>query len=223
MEYKKNQVDLRSIKVEPNIENCKVRSLLQLSLKKIPASKNVTVVMMNPSKANQKYSDPTINRIIDFFYNEQTLDVKNIKIVNLFSFYNPKSITLHENINLSEIELNRLMKDNQHVIGTAIKDSDYIFLGWGNSPEGFHETTFYSQVLYVLTEVKCYKEKKTFVFKIDNKRANSQENLTKSKNPVHPINGPILDKVEVEIDSLYRILPINNNETSDEIYELQIT
>ncbi|WP_408894395.1 DUF1643 domain-containing protein [Paenibacillus taichungensis] len=209
MEYKKYQVDIDSIKVQPDIEDCNVRSLLQVSLNKISSSKNVTVIMMNPSKANQNYSDQTINRIIDFFYNEQTLDVKNIDVVNLFSFYNPKSITLHENIKLSEEELNCIVQNNQKVIGSSIKNSDYVFLGWGNSPEGFYETAFYSQVLYVLTEVKRYKEKKTFVFKIDNKRANSQESLTKSKNPVHPINGPILDKIEVKIDFMYRILPIN--------------
>ncbi|GAS81164.1 DUF1643 domain-containing protein [Paenibacillus amylolyticus] len=220
MEYKKYQVDVDSIKVEPDTEGCKVRSLLQLSLNKISNSKNVTIIMMNPSKANQKSSDQTINRIIDFFYNEQTLNVKNIKVVNLFSFYNPKSITLHENVNLSEEKLSLLVQNNQNVIGLSIKESDYVFLGWGNSPEGFYETAFYSQVIYVLAEIKRYKEKKTFVFKIDNKRANSQETLTKSKNPVHPINGPILDKVEVKIDSLYRILPTDNKEILDGIHEL---
>lgn len=127
MKYREDKVDITNIEIEPITQNLENRVLLKLSLKRNPTGKTVTVIMMNPSKANQKRSDKTINRVIDCFYDEQKLKVRNIKIVNLFPYYNPKSITLHENIMSSRKTQSRLMQDNRDAIRLAIKESDYIF------------------------------------------------------------------------------------------------
>lgn len=70
------------------------RYLLKIKLKRANASKSILFIMMNPAEANDDNSDMTIQKIINYVYenrckNPLLIDCKEINIVNAYVMYTP--------------------------------------------------------------------------------------------------------------------------------------
>ena len=85
--------------------------------------KKVAVVMMNPSLANEKFSDPTVTFMAEYASNH--FHAGSIWIVNMSPIINPKS---------QELTKENFAKDskNEKIIEEAIEWADVIFLAWGD-------------------------------------------------------------------------------------------
>jgi len=189
--------------------------------------RKLAVIMMNPSIADNVYSDGTVNSIVYWFKTgsssvnndlEDISKVKLISILNLFPIYSPVSPNLQQSIDhiidyYGSYELiDKVIDSNNITLNQNIIEADYIILGWGNCPSNFYHSTYYQQINSVLGQIRNNKKEKVYIFHVRNNRAkargvNSENILTDYKNPVHPSNGKIIGLVRVDIDSLLRILP----------------
>ena len=209
---KKVQCNKYIISSKPDIY---IREKLDILLKTVEYNNRLLVIMMNPSIADDKTSDRTINKIIDYFNNNKCsinniLGFKYISIVNLFSICCQNSKELNSFfIQISENgndKLTKIVSDNRDVIRNKINESNYVVLGWGNSPDNFYETCFHTEVLNVISLLKELKKDDIYIFHIKNNRQPTKNILTNRKNPVHPSNGNINGLFKVEIDELNRII-----------------
>ncbi|QIW80132.1 DUF1643 domain-containing protein [Bacillus tequilensis] len=55
----------------------------------------VSVICLNPSKANKFKSDSTINNVVKFFYSHKELKIGTVSIYNLYPFYATDPKDLH--------------------------------------------------------------------------------------------------------------------------------
>ncbi|WP_182101680.1 DUF1643 domain-containing protein [Niallia taxi] len=203
------------------------RGMLRVDLNKSEdARKNVHVIMMNPSAADSDESDGTINKVIKFFvegydeegyessYQEIIDSIKYLNVFNILPIYNPNNDVLFDDFNtiISECGkgyLEALLEENiQRIIETLKDDStDYIVLAWGGISDGFPFTLYYHLVCKVLDSL-ITSEKELFVFKTKSFAREDQDTLTLQFNPRHPRGCNLYDLVPVEVQSLYRIIPL---------------
>lgn len=85
--------------------------------------KKVAVVMMNPSLANEKFSDPTVTFMTE--YASTHFQAGSLWIVNMSPIINPKSQELTEENFVKDSE-------NEKIIEEAITWADIVFLAWGD-------------------------------------------------------------------------------------------
>lgn len=203
-----------------------IRESLDIKLR-VNGTNRLLVIMMNPSKADDKVSDRTINSVVKFMSsggcevknrNIDITDLKYISVVNLFPICCSKSSELNSYIDKisrstnENLKIDEIIVSNRKVINEMISASDYVVLSWGDCPSNFHETSFHREVINVMDLLKDYKKSNVYIFHIRNNRAKargvSSENvLSNRKNPIHPSNGDIISLLSVEIDELYRIMP----------------
>lgn len=203
------------------------RGLLRVELNKgEEAGKNVHVIMMNPSIADTGESDGTINKVIKFFvegsddeeyessYQEIIDSIKYLNVLNILPIYNPNNDLLFDDFNsiiseLGEEHLEALLEENiQRIIETCKAEStDYIVLAWGGISDGFPFTLYYRLVCKVLDSL-ITSEKELFVFKTKSFAREVQGPLTQQYNPRHPRGCNLYDLVPVEVQNLYRIVPL---------------
>lgn len=189
------------------------RELLKVELNK-QGDKIVSVIMMNPSKADSNHSDSTVNKIIKKFYaasfQEVANDVKYVNILNLLPIYNPNNKKLLNNMNtiISEYSSDHflnILETNIMTIEKTIENSHYIVLAWG-MPENFPLSLYFEQAAKVLKTLENSNDN-VYVFKMKSLKGKIY-NLTKLYlNPPHPSKGDILDLVAVDVESHYRIVP----------------
>jgi Protein of unknown function (DUF1643). len=202
------------------------REFLDLNLR-VSGTNRLLVIMMNPSNADDKFSDGTIDLVSKYFQfggctvnndDVEVAKVKYISVVNLFPICCPKSTELNSYIDRinqctnENLKIDEIIISNRKVIEERIIESNYVVLGWGDCPSNFHETSFHREIVNVIDLLKAYQKTQVYIFHIRNKRAKargvSSENiLTNRKNPVHPSNGDIINLLRVQIDDLYRIIP----------------
>ncbi|WP_079506913.1 DUF1643 domain-containing protein [Mesobacillus jeotgali] len=194
------------------------RDFLNIELNK-QGYKTITIVMMNPSKADSRQSDNTINKLIEFFISHsihsvdnglKTIkDIKYLQILNLLPIYNPNSRAIYSDINtiIAEIGTEKLfsvLESNQKKIKEVLQDSHYIVIAWG-MPENFSLPLYFEQAAMVLRTLEA-SGKNVYVFKMKSLKG-SEYYLTKHLNPPHPSKGIILSLVRVDVNSHYRIIP----------------
>ncbi|ANP80428.1 hypothetical protein BAQ53_06020 [Bacillus sp. B25(2016b)] len=189
------------------------RELLKVELNK-QGDKIVSVIMMNPSKADSNHSDSTVNKIIKKFYEasfqEVANDVKYVNILNLLPIYNPNNKELLNNMNTIILEFSsnyflNILESNIMTIRKEIENSHYIVLAWG-MPENFPLPLYFEQAAKVLKTLE-HSNDNVYVFKMKSLKGEIY-NLTKQfLNPPHPSKGDILDLVAVDVESPYRIVP----------------
>ncbi|MFX4306047.1 DUF1643 domain-containing protein [Exiguobacterium sp. A1_3_1] len=83
----------------------------------------VTVVMMNPSHANERFSDPTVTFMTK--YAQKYFKAGSLKIVNISPIINPDSQALNEDYFINDTI-------NEKAIEEAIEWADTVFLAWGD-------------------------------------------------------------------------------------------
>lgn len=80
---------------EKNVYGINRRYLLKIKLKKENVKKSILFIMMNPAEANDNKSDKTIQKVINYVYenkcnNKLLEDCKEINVVNAYVVYEPK-------------------------------------------------------------------------------------------------------------------------------------
>lgn len=211
-----------TLKNNPPLEK---RESLRITLRR-PGKKTVTVIMMNPAQADSKQSDPTVNKVINYFYRQpvsvenvvmddgqirRIKDITYLNVVNLFPIYNPRSEKLYEIIaqicsQASYQALTDIIKSNHIVINNYLANSHYIVLAWGSCPKKFHEPLFYYRSMEVLRSIISMGKKDIFVFDVKISRQKTQAYLSRFGNPIHPSNGKLLNLVKVNLDEYKGIL-----------------
>jgi len=99
---------------------------------------SIVVILKNPSKATDKYSDHTVNRVSNFIYKnrrnyDMLRDIGKVVILNLTPFYETES---HKLKNLTEtiIENKNLM-----TIDKYLQQHKTVIIAWGDHPRYFYE------------------------------------------------------------------------------------
>lgn len=136
-------------------------------------NKIAMIIMQNPSKANERYSDRTVNKVLKYFHE---FGYSKVIIMNIIPFYATKIAELPNSVLK---ETNRL-NVNCKKIYTQSKLADKIFVAWG----------------WASTISSCYYEKRVTEIKEVLKKIREQEDnkkeivcyeINKSNNqPRHP-------------------------------------
>lgn len=92
--------------------------------------KTVTVILKNPSAADEKKSDATIRRV-ETYVHTNIPDAARLNILNIFAY----RATYAEDVN-TKIKQNDLLaaigRENDSHIQSLCEDSDYIICAWGS-------------------------------------------------------------------------------------------
>lgn len=83
----------------------------------------LTIVMLNPSKADAEYDDPTIRRCIGY---AKSLGFGGILVVNLFAYRATNPTELFTTTD-------PIGGQNAEYLGDALQNADYVLLAYGNS------------------------------------------------------------------------------------------
>ena len=105
------------------------------------SNKTVSFIMLNPSRADASFNDPTITRCINFAL---SWGYGRLEVVNLFAYRTSKPSLLKQ-------ATEPIGKDNDRYILESVQRSDRVILAWGN------HGTWQQQDLYVLQLLKTYK------------------------------------------------------------------
>jgi hypothetical protein len=92
-------------------------------------TKKLSIILKNPSSADEKKADQTINRVQQYVY-EHFKDVKTVTILNLFAF---------RGTDASDVEKSRLQSNLEHIVGEFndknilenVLSSEYLIFAWG--------------------------------------------------------------------------------------------
>lgn len=101
-------------------------------------SQSVVIILKNPSKATDEFSDHTVNRVSNYiFQNRQKYDVFSrvgkIIILNLTPIYETVSSKLKD-LTDSIVE-----KRNLKIVDEYLKNNKLVIVAWGNHPRGFYQ------------------------------------------------------------------------------------
>ena len=123
-------------------------------------SQNPTVafIMLNPSRADAEFNDPTITRCINF---AQAWGYGRLEVVNLFAYR-----TAHPS--LLKQTAKPVGSDNDQYVLTTVQHSEQVILAWGN------HGTWQQQDLHILQLLKNYTHLYCF-------------GMTKKGSPRHPL------------------------------------
>ncbi|MEG0479369.1 MAG: DUF1643 domain-containing protein [Clostridium sp.] len=212
-----SRVTCDSSYIDKTNDTLEQRKKLKITLKNKKQEKTATIIMMNPSKADNDKSDKTVDAVVEFFGNlnsksydisskemEKLKEIKYLQITNLFSIYNPKSKELKNSIDnimkyVMKEYFKKLMDDNFRSIKESIDKSDIVIIGWGNCPTNFNEILYIKRICEIVKYLKG-KEILLLAFKIYDTKFKKIKSITERGNPYHPINGDIVGVVKIYID-----------------------
>jgi len=132
---------------------------------------NIVFIGMNPSAANEVYSDDTVNSLLDYakrLSEEKTnqMNIKNVIITNIIPIYESNSSSLqnaYENVieKIGSSEMEKIIKSNLGKVLRAIRISDYIVLCWGNP---YINDVMHRKITSSILESVKHLDKEIFVF-----------------------------------------------------------
>ncbi len=96
-------------------------------------NKCMTVILKNPSSADEQMSDATIRKVETFVYNRFP-ETKYLNIYNIFAFRATDAIELHELMN-THGEIDGIGEKNDSFLEKLLKESDNLIVAWGG-PSG---------------------------------------------------------------------------------------
>lgn len=125
------------------------------SLLRADQSERVTVILKNPSSANEKKADATIRKVETYVY-KHFPKVKTLSILNMFAI---RATDVKEvNLILKDHSINYLIgPENNNEIKNLMKNSDHIICAWGNN-NGIHQKTYYQridEITNILKDINC--------------------------------------------------------------------
>ncbi|MEK5530641.1 DUF1643 domain-containing protein [Viridibacillus sp. FSL R5-0468] len=180
--YDPDLVNTKNIKayIKPLNSKVEIRTSLRIPLKRGIAS----CILMNPSAADDVDSDPTINYVTEYIYNNIP-EVHHIRFFNLYPFYEPKSSKIYPLIHtLTSLEYDRAMIANRKVIEKSLSTTTHLFLGYGQcSGDKVDKINYYDiQSAEILTRIEKLYKNDIFVFET----TQSKNILIDGKYPRHP-------------------------------------
>ncbi|PAT01065.1 hypothetical protein CI105_08610 [Candidatus Izimaplasma bacterium ZiA1] len=128
MAYKYDNNKVAKIKMNANMLISE-RYSLEIDLKN-KGKESILIIMQNPSRANYKVSDKTINNLIEIFFPNKT--VSKLYIMNLFVKYGtkPSSVTgaYYDLIGMTKFDI------DEYFNRLALK-ADKVVVAWGGIPQ----------------------------------------------------------------------------------------
>lgn len=145
--YKDYVLDIKKIGDE------RYRFLLEFDLQQDYSVKSALVLMQNPSKADEKISDQTINTVLDRLHR---FGYTKVYIANLIPIYATDSRVISD-MGLKE----DLYERNDQIVAQVIEKATKIFVAWGGR-NGFDKDLYAKRIkaiqnLLANKEVYCYK------------------------------------------------------------------
>lgn len=194
-----DMVDIDSIKA--NFSNCKTyRYHLKFDylcnqedlFDQNDAVKNkiLTIVMKNPSSADEKAADKTIRNVQTYVY-KHFKDVLTVNILNLFSI---------RATDAKEVDCLYKQNDEDYVNGSqndkyikqSIKEADYIIIAWGGR-SSINRKLYDKRIDTVKSFIKNNKEGNTKIYRVNTEKGSDLY-------PFHPTYwGMKFDKTEVSL------------------------
>lgn len=174
--FLKNYTYNKSYVIEKDIEILEYKGTINRRLSmSIPLNRTegeqVLFIMMNPSKADSKESDRTINKIIEYSYTN-FLNIKKIIVLNLYSVYETDSSGLNKIVSEYGLDFSignniNLETKNNDILELEAQKSEKIIVAWGKpkntKAEELRNIKYHEQALNTLSILQNYKEK-TFHF-----------------------------------------------------------
>lgn len=112
--------------------------------------KIVTVLMLNPSKANTIVSDKTVNNVIQYFADSE---YGSVKVVNLFAFASPDPTELkNRDKHMEEL--------NDEYIKCACKNSHLIIIAWKRGDRKPRKRQVAKMLQKFENKLKCFQDEK---------------------------------------------------------------
>lgn len=189
MQYDSTKVDIANISMDdlPNfIPNLSIRYTLNIPFLNVNEGMTVMVIMMNPSKANCQVSDPSLDKLIEYFWNKKVNEkkIRKIKVCNVFPVYagRPKKAFNRVQQYYFAGTLDKLHQINQEKMKNEFMLTDIVVLAWGKPTEGSFPYLYYYQEVNKIIELTFKEGIDTYVFEVDN----ISNILTKSNDPRHP-------------------------------------
>jgi len=105
--------------------------------------KTMTVILKNPSSADEKRSDSTIRKVETYVW-KRFPDVRFLRILNIFAFRATDAVEVNERLRtLSEIDV--VGPDDDDFFKSTLAQTDYVICAWGG-PSGIDVTRYTSRV-----------------------------------------------------------------------------
>jgi len=109
-------------------------------------SKTMTVILKNPSSADEKRSDSTIRKVETYVW-KHFPDVRYLRILNIFAFRATDAVEVNKRLHSQE-ELAVIGFENDSFLRSTLAASDYMICAWGG-PSGIDVTRYASRVTVV--------------------------------------------------------------------------
>lgn len=109
-------------------------------------SKTMTVILKNPSSADEKRSDSTIRKVETFVW-KQFPDVRFLRILNIFAYRATDAVEVNQRLRSMD-EMAVVGADNDAYFKSTLKDSDYVICAWGG-PSGIDSNGYTSRIASV--------------------------------------------------------------------------
>jgi len=149
-----SEVDIQSIRADFSPDRL-FRYTLEMSYKadliNQGRSRTMTVILKNPSSADEKRSDSTIRKVETYVW-KQFPDVRHLRILNIFAFRATDAIEVNGRLkSLNEIEVTGT--ENDSFFRSTLAHTDYVICAWGG-PSGIDVTRYASRVTTVRSLIR---------------------------------------------------------------------
>lgn len=190
MKYDSSVNDISKISLvdspKSTLSNINLRYVLRIPFKNINEGLTITIVMMNPSKANRVETDPSVDKLIEFFsrFSMNGHLIKELKVVNIIPVCSPKPSMAFENIKRMETigEYKIIRQNNITAIQKELKTTSIIVAAWGKPKSGTIPYLFYYREVSKALKVLFSSKLGIYTFKV----ADTSTLLTENNDPRHP-------------------------------------
>jgi len=108
--------------------------------------KTISVILKNPSSADEKRSDSTIRKVETYIW-KNFPDVRYVRILNIFAFRATDAVEVNERLR-SIYEMSVIGIENDAFFKTTLAKSDYLICAWGG-PSGIDNKSYSSRIMAV--------------------------------------------------------------------------
>ena len=125
--------------------------------------KVLTIILKNPSSANAKAADNTIQRVEKYVY-EHFKDVLSVNVLNIFAIRATDAIEVNHMYKQEGDDYINGPQNNKN-ISSAIREADYIITAWGGR-SGINKKVYDARIEEVVKLIKKKKSTETNVYRV---------------------------------------------------------
>ena len=150
------EVDIQSIRADFSPDRL-FRYTLEMNYKtdllNRDRTKTMTVILKNPSSADEKRSDSTIRKVETFVW-KNFPDVRHLRILNIFAFRATDAVEVNERLrSFQAIEV--AGAENDSFFRSTLAGSDYLICAWGG-PSGIDQTHYRARIEAVKELIRAH-------------------------------------------------------------------